>query len=61
MFAYAVTIVAVSIFGVGFLIYTFFELLCSQWMKKLIPPLWGRLIVVAIYVVMVVTTLCSVH
>ena len=61
MFAYAVTIVAVSIFGAGFLIYTFFELLCSQWMKKIIPPLWGRLIVVAIYVVMVVTTLCSVH
>ena len=61
MFAYAVTIVAVSIFGVGFLTYTLFELLCSEWMKRIIPPLWGRLIVVAIYVVMVVTTLCLVH
>ena len=61
MFAYAVTIVAVSIFGVGFLTYTLFELLCSEWMKRIIPSLWGRLIVVAIYVVMVVTTLCLVH
>ena len=61
MLAYAVTIIAVTIFGIGFLVFSFFELLCSEWMKKLIPPLWGRLIVVAIYVAMVVATFCSVH
>ena len=61
MFAYAVTLIAVYVIGIAIVVTGFLEILGSDWMKKIIPPLWGRLIAAGVYVSVIVCTICAAH